>query len=179
MFRELGGRYCLAESIGEAARLLAIRREDATAAALFAAAEQLRHSVGMVLAARAQRMLDMRVAAVRARLSGPRFATAWSGGQGLGAEAALALALSSIDAAPPEESPTAGAGPVAALTKRELEIAQLLARGLTNPQIARELVIGERTVDTHVENVLHKLGFSTRAQVAAWVTERRLRAEAR
>ena len=40
-------------------------------------------------------------------------------------------------------------------------------------------MIGERTVDTHVENVLHKLGFSSRAQVAAWVTERRLRAEAR
>ena len=59
------------------------------------------------------------------------------------------------------------------------EVAQLVAGGLTNPQIARELVIGERTVDTHVENVLHKLGFSSRAQVAAWVTERRLRAEAR
>ncbi|TMF55261.1 MAG: hypothetical protein E6I19_08565 [Chloroflexi bacterium] len=55
----------------------------------------------------------------------------------------------------------------------------LVAGGLTNPQIARELVIGERTVDTHVENVLHKLSFSSRAQVAAWVTERRLRAEAR
>ncbi len=179
MFRELGGRYCLAESIGEAARLLAMRREDATAAALFAAAERLRHSIGLVLIARAQHALDVRVAAVRAQLGEPRFAVAWARGQGLGAEAALALALSSIGAAPQQESSMAGERPVAALTKRELEIAQLIAGGLTNPQIARQLVIGERTVDTHVENVLHKLGFASRAQVAAWVTERRLRAEAR
>ena len=38
-----------------------------------------------------------------------------------------------------------------------------------------KLVIGERTVDTHVENLLHKLDFATRAQVVAWVTERRFR----
>ena len=179
MFRELGGRYCLAESIGDAARLLAIRREDATAATLFSAAEELRHSVGMLLTARVQQELDERVAAVRARLGEPRFTTAWTGGRALGAEAALALALSSIGAVPSRELPVAGDRPAAALTKRELEVAQLVAGGLTNPQIARELVIGERTVDTHVENVLHKLGFSSRAQVAAWVTERRLRAEAR
>ncbi len=44
----------------------------------------------------------------------------------------------------------------------------LLARGLSNPQIADELVISPRTAQRHVENILSKLGFGSRAQVAAW-----------
>ena len=43
-----------------------------------------------------------------------------------------------------------------------------IAQGCTNRQIAEELVIAQRTVDTHVERILAKLGFNTRAQVAAW-----------
>ena len=91
---------------------------------------------------------------------------------------ALDLALSAIGAGKPD----AGAAPApvdAVLTKREIEVAELIARGLTNTQIAKQLVIGERTVDTHVENVLHKLDFASRSQVAAWVTERRLRSGGR
>jgi DNA-binding NarL/FixJ family response regulator len=60
------------------------------------------------------------------------------------------------------------------LTAREREVAELVAQGLSNPQIASELVIGERTVQTHVGNILSKLDLSSRAQIAAWVTERRL-----
>jgi DNA-binding NarL/FixJ family response regulator len=54
------------------------------------------------------------------------------------------------------------------LTPREREVAALVARGLMNRQIAAELVIGERTVETHVANVLGKLGLKSRAQVGAW-----------
>jgi non-specific serine/threonine protein kinase len=57
------------------------------------------------------------------------------------------------------------------LTRREREVAVLIARGLTNRQIAEHLVISERTVDNHVANILEKLGFSVRAQVAAWTVE--------
>jgi non-specific serine/threonine protein kinase len=53
-------------------------------------------------------------------------------------------------------------------------VAELVARGFSNPEIASELVIGERTVQTHVGNILSKLNLSSRAQIAAWVTERRL-----
>jgi DNA-binding CsgD family transcriptional regulator len=59
-------------------------------------------------------------------------------------------------------------------TQREQEVAVLVAQGLSNPQIAGELVIGERTVQTHVGNILSRLGLSSRAQVATWVTERHL-----
>lgn len=54
------------------------------------------------------------------------------------------------------------------LTAREHEVARLVARGLTNRGIAEALVISERTVDTHVQNILRKLDLSTRAQVAVW-----------
>jgi non-specific serine/threonine protein kinase len=48
-------------------------------------------------------------------------------------------------------------------------VATLVARGLTNRQIAAALVISERTADVHVSNILNKLTLSSRAQLAAWV----------
>jgi non-specific serine/threonine protein kinase len=50
----------------------------------------------------------------------------------------------------------------------------LVAEGLTNQQIAERLVIGRRTANTHVEHILTKLDFTSRAQVAAWATARQL-----
>ncbi|MHB8508623.1 MAG: helix-turn-helix transcriptional regulator [Candidatus Dormibacteria bacterium] len=61
------------------------------------------------------------------------------------------------------------AGP---LSRRETEIAAEVAKGLTNKQIAGSLHLSERTVETHVQNILGKLGFRTRTQVAAWATGR-------
>jgi predicted ATPase/DNA-binding CsgD family transcriptional regulator len=66
--------------------------------------------------------------------------------------------------------------PVAArtgLTRREEEIAGLVAEGLTNREIAGRLVISQRTAESHIEHILSKLGFATRAQIAAWVAGRR------
>jgi DNA-binding NarL/FixJ family response regulator len=65
-----------------------------------------------------------------------------------------------------------GASAPSALTPREWEIAAMIARGLTNQQIADELVISRATVARHVANILTKLGFSSRAQVAAWMAGR-------
>jgi non-specific serine/threonine protein kinase len=62
-------------------------------------------------------------------------------------------------------------GPRRTLTRRELEVATLVARGLTNRGIADRLCLSVRTVDTHVDHVLTKLGFSTRTQLAAWAYE--------
>ena len=55
------------------------------------------------------------------------------------------------------------------LTIREWEAAQLVARGLTNRQIAAELVVTEATAAKHVENIRAKLELTSRTQVAAWV----------
>lgn len=59
------------------------------------------------------------------------------------------------------------------LTKREKEVAGLVAQGLSNKEIADRLVISPRTAEAHLEHVLNKLGFNSRVQVAAWVVERR------
>jgi pimeloyl-ACP methyl ester carboxylesterase/DNA-binding CsgD family transcriptional regulator len=61
------------------------------------------------------------------------------------------------------------------LTGRELEVAALVAEGLTNHSIATRLSIAPRTAETHVENIRRKLLVNSRAQIATWVTERRLR----
>ena len=54
------------------------------------------------------------------------------------------------------------------MTRREREIAGLLAEGLTNKEIASRLVISQRTAETHVDHILSKLGMARRAEVAAW-----------
>jgi len=61
------------------------------------------------------------------------------------------------------------------LTRRESEIAELIARGLTNRQIARLLHIAERTAENHVQHILTKLGFQNRSQIAAWTARQGLR----
>jgi pimeloyl-ACP methyl ester carboxylesterase/DNA-binding CsgD family transcriptional regulator len=62
------------------------------------------------------------------------------------------------------------------LTDRELQVAVLVAEGLTNHAIARRLSVAPRTAEAHVENIRRKLEVRSRAQIAAWVTEHRLRA---
>ncbi|MCE7986278.1 MAG: helix-turn-helix transcriptional regulator [Caldilinea sp. CFX5] len=60
------------------------------------------------------------------------------------------------------------------LTRREREVAVLIAQGKSNRAIAEALVIGERTVEGYVSNILNKLGFTSRVQIAAWVVEKGL-----
>jgi len=74
----------------------------------------------------------------------------------------------------PAARPPAGPGEVP-LTSRELEVAGLIADGLTNHAIASRLGVAPRTAEAHAENIRRKLAVRSRAQVAAWVTEQRLR----
>ena len=60
------------------------------------------------------------------------------------------------------------------LTHREREVAALIAQGKSNRAIAEALVVGERTIETHVGNILSKLGCVSRAQIAAWAVEKGL-----
>jgi non-specific serine/threonine protein kinase len=68
------------------------------------------------------------------------------------------------------------ANPTQALTRREREVADLLAQGLTNRQLADRLVIAERTAENHVQHILVKLGLSNRSQLAVWAATRDERA---
>jgi DNA-binding NarL/FixJ family response regulator len=74
-----------------------------------------------------------------------------------------------ISTSPAQEVPQARE-PAGELTQREEEVAALVARGMTNRQIASELVISEHTVATHVGRILKKLGLQSRAQIGSWLT---------
>ena len=102
--------------------------------------------------------------AVRNALGGRRFDTALRRGQAMSSSAAVAYALDERAAEPAPASGRAGE-----LTKRERQVAELVARGLTDRQIATALLISVRTAEGHVEHILTKLGFTSRAQIAAWV----------
>jgi DNA-binding NarL/FixJ family response regulator len=67
--------------------------------------------------------------------------------------------------------PFAGAAARSPLSPREVEVAKLVARGLTNKQIGETLFVSERTAENHVQHILVKLGFSNRSQIAAWSRE--------
>lgn len=67
--------------------------------------------------------------------------------------------------------------PVEQLSARERAVADLVALGLSNSEIASRLYVSRSTVASHVASVLHKLDFGSRVQIAAWVVARRLREE--
>ena len=72
-------------------------------------------------------------------------------------------------------SPTPAISDEAArLTRREREVASLVAAGMSNRQIGEHLFVSERTAESHVQNILTKLGFSSRSQVAAWAVRQGL-----
>jgi predicted ATPase/DNA-binding CsgD family transcriptional regulator len=99
-------------------------------------------------------------------LGAVRYRRALGDGRDLGMEATVAFALNREPVS--EDPPTLhDCGP--RLTSRESQVAGLVAEGLSNQEIADRLGIGRRTVESHVENLLRKLGFRTRTQIAAWM----------
>jgi predicted ATPase/DNA-binding CsgD family transcriptional regulator len=98
-------------------------------------------------------------------LGNQAFGRALRRGMAFGLADAVAFALEETAVAAAEEMPTP-------LTRREQEVADLVAGGLSNKDIAVRLVIARRTAEGHVERILQKLGFSSRTQIAHWIAER-------
>jgi non-specific serine/threonine protein kinase len=144
------------------------------AARLFGAAEALREVVGTAILPHWQADHDRAEATVRAALGEEDLAAAWRAGRALTLEQAVALGLagdeSGLDALGRAAGPGAG-GAFGALSGREAEVARLVARGLTNRQIAEALVLQPSTVGNHLQRIYARLGLSGRAQLAAWVAE--------
>lgn len=104
----------------------------------------------------------------REQLGENEFQAAYDRGRAMPPDAVFALALGEQ----PPASQTGRKQP-SVLTKREREVAGLVADGLTNRDIAARLVLSPRTVDGHVEKALTKLGFTTRTQIANWIAQQR------
>ena len=89
------------------------------------------------------------------------------------ASRAMALGMAPVTAKATRLLDELHAEPPFPLTRREREVAELLAEGLTNREIAARLHLSERTAQNHVQHILTKLGLANRSQVAVWVTGRR------
>ncbi len=179
--RDIGTRIGIARGLESCAALAEREGDSERAVQLAAASAGLRAAAGLprLPAARADRYR-----AAADRLGNGTAARLWARGLALTPEAAVELAIAASAGngrpAAPGDGPGEQAVPAApvrpaapgAATPRELEIAALVAEGLSNKAIAAELVISPATVARHIANLMLKLGFRSRAQIAAWITDR-------
>jgi serine/threonine-protein kinase PknK len=168
--RTLDDRLGIAWSIEALAWIASSEGDGERAAVLLGAAETIWRAMGMSLVA-LPTFWSLHVQGegrARAVMKDQAFQDACARGRALPVSEAIVYALGEPRAEPSADD---AAGP--ALTRRESQVSQLVADGLSNREIASRLVISPRTAETHVENILRKLNFTARAQVASWVTEQR------
>jgi non-specific serine/threonine protein kinase len=139
------------------------------AATLWGAVERLREAARIPDTGVGDAFYGRYRTATRAQLGESAWAAAWVSGQAMTLDQAVAFALATAEPVPPGVLGESVVGPQPSiLTPREHEVAILVARGLTNHQIASELGMAQRTADTHVSHILHKLGLASRARVRDW-----------
>ena len=183
-----GQRLGIARGLEAFAALSAARQQPESAARLAGAACQLRESLGhgTGIGPRIEGVLDF----ARGRLGASAAAAWFAEGRELTAEDAVSFALGSepesanpgqpawtdparlgaVSGSGPHQDAGGGHRSPNPLTPREHEIVLLIAHGLSNREIADELVISPATAARHVANILAKLGFTSRTQVASWAT---------
>jgi non-specific serine/threonine protein kinase len=148
--------------------IAAARRGDPVRALrLAAAATALRRTRRLQLGVTQERELQQAVAAARADLGPDAARRADESGSRLSESQALRYAVRDVW----QESGRADAG--SPLTERERQVAELVAAGLTNREIAARIYVAERTVESHLEHIRDKLHLRSRSQVAAWATRSR------
>jgi non-specific serine/threonine protein kinase len=164
----LEGMASLAEALGDATR----------AGHLWGAAETAREVTGIPLTPGERALHEPYLASARSRLGEAAWEDALAKGRSMSLEEAAeyALAKDEIDrSTTPVQEQIPPGEPIVELTPRENEITVLVARGLTNRQIAQELSISERTAGNHVAKILRKLKLRSRIQIGRWAAERQLR----
>jgi len=157
--RRIDDRVAQCYLLGGLGACAASVRDPQRAAQLLGAMDGLRVEVGVIVNSGMAPALSSATESVRAALGPARFESALRVGLRMSRADALRLALREVAAPSPN-------GP---LTQREKDVAGLVAEGLSNKDIGARLFISERTVESHVRNILNKLGFHSRTQVASWV----------
>jgi predicted ATPase/DNA-binding CsgD family transcriptional regulator len=174
-----GSRIGVARGLEAFAALAAAENRPELVVQLTAAASALREAAGFPALAGAR--VERYLASARP-LGEPAIARLWAQGLALSGEEAVALALAGpagpggrdpVTLAAVRASPVPPALP-GALTPRECQVVALVAAGRSNKAIASELVISPATAARHVANILAKLGFSSRTQIAAWAAGKQL-----
>jgi predicted ATPase/DNA-binding SARP family transcriptional activator/DNA-binding CsgD family transcriptional regulator len=172
--RELGDKIVASESLEGLACVAGVKGEAERAAKLFGVAEALREAVGSQRMPEEDALREPYLATASSQLDEAAWEEAWAEGRAMSMEQAIEYALSEEKSltppSPESEQPSSDEPP--SLTPREKEVAVLVGRGLTNRQIASELVLSEHTVHHHVTNILKKLNLSSRQQVASRLSDR-------
>jgi predicted ATPase/DNA-binding CsgD family transcriptional regulator len=179
-----GARISIARGLEAFASLAGHEGQPELAVQLAAAAAALREAAGLppLPGARTESYL----APARRQLGNAAIARLWASGRVLTSEAAVALALDMPPSATAQGADQDSEGPAltvagsyevatappSSLTRREYQIAELVASGRSNKAIADELSISPTTAARHVANIMAKLGFNSRTQIAAWVKDR-------
>jgi DNA-binding CsgD family transcriptional regulator/tetratricopeptide (TPR) repeat protein len=163
---ESGSRKDVPELLGAVAVIAVHMGLDAPAARLLGAAEAAHAAAGTAFSPGAVAVHTRARDLGRLHLSRMAFDSATGAGRELCLEEAVDLAQRVLNASATRLP--------CGLTRREVEVADLVGTGLTNRQIAQRMVLGERTIDTHVTHIRAKLGAVTREDIAAWAAHRRL-----
>jgi DNA-binding CsgD family transcriptional regulator/tetratricopeptide (TPR) repeat protein len=169
LFHKLGEMWGVARCLETVAIAVAQVHGPAPAARLLGAAEALRRAIDFPVSPTARARRDAALASARAALGQAAFDAEWSSGLALSPSQAISEIARLVSAS--DSEPANPAGDAFALTRREREVATLVARGLTNREIAETLVLSERTVEAHVMHLLTKLGVRSRAQAAVRLVE--------
>jgi predicted ATPase/DNA-binding CsgD family transcriptional regulator len=175
-----GARISVARGLEAFAALAGHESRPELAVQVAAAATALRETAGLPPLAGAR--TESYLAPARRLLGDAAVARLWASGRAMTSEAAVALALDlpTPAAAGDGESPAltvagsyqVASAPPSSLTHREHQIATLVASGRSNKAIADELSISPTTAARHVANIMAKLGFNSRTQIAAWIAEK-------
>jgi predicted ATPase/DNA-binding CsgD family transcriptional regulator len=162
----------IAPTVEGLAVVVAEQGETSWAVRLLAAAAALRDSLGTPLPPVSRTAYSRSVASARAQLGEQAFAVVWAEGHGMTWEQALAAREPvMISPTPPAKSPPAAPF---GLTGREVEVLRLLAQGLTDAQIAEQLVISPRTVNTHLTAIYGKIQVSSRSAATRYALDQHL-----
>jgi predicted ATPase/DNA-binding CsgD family transcriptional regulator len=161
-----GDAISVANGLEGAALLAGAQRIHERSLALAGAAAAVRDRVGTYLPKHRSALLEATIAQCREALGVKAAGLAWSAGRRLSEEEAIALGVATC------ETKQNGRAQHDGLSPREMQVAALIANGLSNKEIATKLHIAVRTADAHVEHIRNKLGLRTRAQIAVWAHER-------
>jgi predicted ATPase/DNA-binding CsgD family transcriptional regulator len=164
--RKTADPYGVARCVETAAWIAAYRRQHRRAATLLGAAATQWTLAALPIATQQHLIGDHERCErqARAALGDKSYTEAFTRGQALTYDDAIAYARHDRRA-----TASAPATEATALTRRERQVAELVARGRSNREIAHALVISQRTAESHVEHILAKLGVASRVEVAVWV----------